>query len=139
MSSGKVLVGGCFDILHYGHLTFLEHARNIGDFLVVILEPDERIRLFKQREPVHCQSQRAAILSALNFVDQVIQIPLLTQFEEYLALVKEVKPKFIAVTDGDPQLLNKQRQAEQINAQIKIVTPQITGFSTTQILKRLCS
>ena len=54
-----VLVGGCFDILHFGHLMFLKNAKEEGKVLVVLLESDEFIKKFKHREPVHKQNERA--------------------------------------------------------------------------------
>lgn len=48
-----VLVGGCFDLLHYGHFTFLKNAKKEGDVLVVALESDEFILNQKKRKPVH--------------------------------------------------------------------------------------
>lgn len=139
MSIRKVLVGGCFDIMHYGHLMFLDHARSLGGHLVVALEPDERIKIFKHRDPVHTQQQRAQILSQLRIVDEVIALPFITTYDDYLALVRQIKPHIIAVTDGDSQLANKQKQAAAIGAEVCIVTPYITGFSSTDIMKRLCS
>ena len=62
-----VLVGGCFDILHLGHVVFLEKAKKEGDVLVVLLESDEKVRFLKGKgRPVHTQSERAEILSALK-------------------------------------------------------------------------
>ena len=78
-----VLVGGCFDILHIGHIRFLKAARKQGDSLVVALESDEFIRLQKRREPFHTQAERAEILAALRSVDTVILLPLLSTDEDY--------------------------------------------------------
>jgi len=132
----KVLVGGCFDLIHFGHLQFLEKARALGDYLVVALEPDEFIRKHKQREPIHTQSQRARILRALRMVDEVIELPLLTH-DKYFELVRVVRPQLIAVTEGDPQLANKQQQALSIGAKVIEVTPIIKNLSTKKIIAKL--
>jgi FAD synthetase len=132
----KVLVGGCFDLIHFGHLQFLEKARALGDYLVVALEPDEFIRKHKQREPIHTQSQRASILKALRVVDEVIELPLLT-YDKYFELVRVVRPQLIAVTEGDPQLANKQQQALSIGAKVIEVTPIIKNLSTKKIIAKL--
>src|SRR6266403_2209747 len=50
-----VLVGGCFDIIHFGHIQFLQKAKEAGDYLIVALEPDERIINYKKRTPIHTQ------------------------------------------------------------------------------------
>lgn len=137
MTKKIVLVGGCFDLFHFGHLEFLKAAKKQGNYLVVAIDPDDFIRDKKGREPVHSQQQRAAILKSLKFVNKVICLPYLKTYEDYLALVKKIKPAVIAVTKNDPQLKNKQKQAATIGAKVKIVTPLLVGFSSSQILKKL--
>lgn len=130
-----VLVGGCFDIIHFGHVQFLEKAKERGDYLVVALEPDERIINDKKRTPTHTQQERAYNLLALRCVDQIIMLPQLNGFDDYLALVKNIKPHIIAITDNDPQLANKQKQADAVNAQLAIVTDIIGNFSSSAIVR----
>jgi rfaE bifunctional protein nucleotidyltransferase chain/domain len=129
-----VLVGGCYDIIHIGHLRFFERARAEGNLLVVALESDEFIRSRKKREPVHEQEERAEILAALRFVDVVIMLPLLANDEQYFDMVKKVKPSVIAVTEGDAFLAQKKEQAEHIGAQVKEVIPLLSNYSTTKII-----
>jgi FAD synthetase len=128
-----VLVGGCFDIIHFGHIQFLEKAKEAGDYLVVALEPDERIIDYKKRAPTHTQKERAYNLLALRFVDQVVMLPLLHGFDDYLALVKNMRPDIIAITNNDPQLSNKQKQADAIGAQLVVVGDIIGNFSSSAI------
>lgn len=128
-----VLVGGCFDIIHFGHIQFLQKAKEAGDYLIVALEPDERIINHKKRTPMHTQQERAYNLSALRSVDQVIMLPLLNGFDDYLKLVKEIKPHIIAITSNDPQQVNKQKQADAIGAQLVVVTDMIGEFSSSAI------
>src|SRR5258708_31534571 len=99
-----VLVGGCFDIIHFGHIQFLEKEKHTGDYLIVALEPDERITSYKQRAPTHTQKERAYNLLALRYVDQVIMLPLLNGFDDYLELVRSIKPTIIGITSNDPQM-----------------------------------
>lgn len=132
-----VLVGGCFDIIHFGHIQFLEKAKEAGDYLVIALEPDERITSYKQRAPMHTQKERAYNLLALRYVDHVIILPLLHSFDDYCALVKAIKPHIIAITSNDPQMANKQKQADAINAQLIVVTDLIGKFSSSAIYKDL--
>ena len=129
-----VLVGGCFDLIHFGHLQFLKKAREQGDSLIVALESDEFIKKTKRKLPIHSQEERAKILASFNFVDMVINLPFFSRNDQYLEMVKLVKPKVIAVTRGDLQLENKRRQAEMVGAKVKIVTPLITKYSTKKIL-----
>ena len=84
----KILVGGCFDVFHYGHLLFLRKAKEQGDTLIIALESDDFIRQHKKREQVHTQKQRAEILASLEFVDFIILLPLLSSYDSYLNLVK---------------------------------------------------
>src|SRR5690242_1799230 len=73
-ASGKKLVvtNGCFDLLHLGHVTYLETGRNMGDALLVGLNSDASVRLLKgDSRPVNCESDRAAVIAALESVDGV--------------------------------------------------------------------
>src|SRR3990167_9728836 len=75
---GKVVVlaGGCFDILHPGHVIFLEKAKKTGDILVVLLESDQKVKELKGiNRPVHTQIDRAQVLFALRAVDYVVMLP----------------------------------------------------------------
>lgn len=131
-----VLVGGCFDVLHFGHIEFLKNAKAAGDYLIVALEPDESISNYKRRTPTHNQKERADILAALRFVDHVILLPVLKGFVDYNQLVENIKPQVIAITADDPQIANKQKQANSVRAIVKIVTPRISDFSSTKIKEK---
>lgn len=130
-----ILVGGCYDILHYGHYAFLKAAAEEGDILIIALESDEFIKKRKKRNPVHTQQQRAEILSGLSFVDYVIKLPFLQADTDYMQLVDMIKPTIIAITDGDRQLENKKRQSEEVGAQLKIVIPVVESFSSSSIIE----
>ncbi|MBP7967790.1 adenylyltransferase/cytidyltransferase family protein [Candidatus Woesebacteria bacterium] len=129
-----VLVGGCFDVLHYGHIVFLQKAKEQGDVLVIALESDVFIKSSKKRTPIHSQKERAFILSALRCVDYVILLPLLSEDSAYAIFVQQVSPSVIAVTEGDPALEKKRTHAAQVGATICVVTPLLSTFSTTNIL-----
>lgn len=129
-----VLVGGCFDVLHFGHIEFLKKAKAAGEYLVVALEPDERIIKYKHRKPTHIQKERAEILSAIRFVDKVILLPVLNGFEEYNQLVQHIHPKVIAITAGDPQFQNKQNQAKVVGATVEVVVQRLSNFSSSAIV-----
>ena len=71
-----VLVGGCFDILHFGHTRFLKKAKSFGDFLIVLLESDKHIKRLKgKNRPINNFMQRKEVLLSLKFVDKVIKVP----------------------------------------------------------------
>lgn len=131
----KVLVGGCFDILHYGHITFLQEAKKRGKYLILLLEDDEFIRKKKKREPIHNQSQRAEILSNLVTVDLIIKIPYGFTKEDYDKIVRLIKPSVIAVSENDIQMKNKRNQAFKVGARLIIVSHLIKNFSSKKIIK----
>lgn len=121
-----VLVGGCFDILHYGHICFLKKARALGNHLVVALESDENTKKLKgPKRPIHTQKQRAEILKSLTFVDKVISLPPIPNYQK---LVLKVHPSIIAITQGD---------TKNTFGVKTVVIPKIKTLSTTQIAKLL--
>ena len=130
-----VLVGGCFDLIHFGHIKFLEAAKKQGDFLIVALESDEFIKKHKKKLPVHRQSERAEILSNLNMIDLIILLPLFETNNDYFDLVKKISPRIIAVTVGDQQLKNKKKQASEVGAEVREVVTNLKNFSTRNIAK----
>lgn len=133
-----VLAGGCFDLLHIGHITFLEKAKELGDILVVILESDESIAASKGRNrPINTQKDRAKILAALSAVDIVIPLKSRISDREYDALVFAIKPAIIATTAGENNRHHKVRQAKKINAQVIDVIMPISDKSTTKLVKLL--
>ncbi len=131
-----VLVGGCFDVLHPGHIIFLEKAKKEGDKLVILLESDEKIRKIKGEDrPIHTQKERALVLKALKYVDCVIELPFMDTEKEYDALTQRIRPDIIAVTYKDPENHHKKRTAKLIGAKLKYVTKIIGKHSTSRILK----
>src|SRR3989344_3259410 len=94
-----VLVGGCFDILHLGHIKFLESAKKLGDILFVLLESDESVLGLKGKDrPINNQIERAQVLSSLSIVDYVVLLPLMKTDRDYDKLITYIKPAFIATT-----------------------------------------
>lgn len=130
-----VLVGGCFDILHIGHISFLKHAKTQGDVLAVMLEHDVTIKNRKgPRRPLNSQHDRAEILSSLEMVDFVIMLPSKTDDEFYDGLVNQLKPAIIATTAGDPYRKHKERQAKLAGARVLDVIQPVTNKSTTALV-----
>jgi rfaE bifunctional protein nucleotidyltransferase chain/domain len=88
-----VFANGCFDLLHVGHVRYLEAARNLGDFLVVGVNADAQVRIQKgEGRPFVCEQERAEIISAIRFVDVVTIFPEPT----VEALLLALKPDFHA-------------------------------------------
>ncbi len=137
-SEGRiVLTGGCFDILHLGHVRFLSEARAMGDYLVVLLESDERAKELKGRNRPFCnQEERAEMLSALRSVDLIVLLPTMGKDSDYLNLLTKIKPDIIAIAENDPHREKRKRQAKEIGAELEIVSLTKT-FSTSKLAKVL--
>ena len=131
----KTLIGGCFDVFHYGHLDFIKKSAAVSRHLIIALEPDEFIIKIKKRSPVHTQDQRAEILDALLYTSVVVKLPIMQGYKDYLKLTLKIKPDFIAATEGDPQIVNKKKQAEKAGAKLVVVNKIIKPFSTSYIIK----
>jgi len=133
-----VLAGGCFDLLHIGHIVFLENAKKTGDTLFVLLENDDTIKKLKgEKRPINTQEDRAKILSSLNMVNYVILLPAQVTNDFYDKLVFQLKPAIIATTTGDSNRSHKERQAKTIDAQVIDVTMPVRDQSTTKLLQLL--
>jgi FAD synthetase len=131
-----VLCGGCFDILHKGHIEFLEEAKKRGDTLFVLLESDESVRKLKGKDrPVNKQEKRALVLSSVESIDYVVPISLLKHDKDYDDLIIKINPDIIATTQNDPGKHHKIRQAKLINARVLDVIKKIKGESTTELTK----
>lgn len=132
-----VLAGGCFDILHFGHVTFLEEASKLGDILFVFVESDKSIKKTKgQSRPINMQIERAKIISALKAVNYVILLPFLKSDKEYDKLAKSLSPAIIVATKGDRQVEHKKRQAEILNAQL-IYIEKFGNYTTTKTIEKV--
>jgi FAD synthetase len=132
-----ILVGGCFDLLHYGHISFLKQAKSYGNYLIVALESDENVQKNKgNSRPIHTQKQRKEMLQALTFINEVIELPPMHRDEEYFDLIRRIKPNVIALTEGDPILDKKMAQAKQTGAKVVIIG-KIHTPSTSQLAKLL--
>jgi D-glycero-beta-D-manno-heptose 1-phosphate adenylyltransferase len=137
-ASGKRLVvtNGCFDLLHRGHVTYLQMARSHGEVLLVGLNSDESVRQLKGPDrPLNAEEDRAAVLAALESVDAVCI------FAEKTAkrFIERAQPD-IYVKGGDytVETLNQEERSVVESGGGKImVLPMVPGKSTTSLLKKL--
>ena len=138
-SAGKNIVAtnGCFDLLHVGHVRYLQAARAFGDLLVVGLNGDRSVHELKGAgRPLTTQSDRAEILAALVFVDLVTVFPDL-RATKFLAAVRPA----VYVKGGDytPRTLDEEEGAilKEIEAAIRII-PFEAGYSTSGLIEQIC-
>lgn len=97
-----VFTNGCFDIIHAGHVDYLEKAKSLGDFLIVGLNSDDSVRRLKgNSRPINPQEQRKRVLEGLKAVDMVI----IFDEDTPKRLIKEIKPD-ILVKGGDWKVEN---------------------------------
>lgn len=138
-SQGKKIIAtnGCFDILHVGHLRYLEKSKALGDVLVVGLNSDASVKRLKgDSRPINSQDDRAEMLLGLKPVDFVVI------FEEDTAeeFLKRVKPS-IYTKGGDysPEDLEKwpeYKVAEEIACKIELISF-VDGKSSTKIINKI--
>ncbi|HEX6817413.1 MAG TPA: adenylyltransferase/cytidyltransferase family protein [Ktedonobacterales bacterium] len=136
---GLVVVTGVFDLLHIGHLRFLEAARRLGDRLAVGVESDERVQGWKGPDrPIQTQEDRAELLSALRVVDDVFVIEgERTDPAYYTELLRPMHARYLAVTADDPLLEAKRQAVEEIGMELRVVTPRIENYSTSHLVQLL--
>ncbi len=137
--AGKKIVAtnGCFDLLHVGHVRYLQAARALGDFLAVGLNGDRSVCELKGiGRPITTESDRAEILAALHCVDLVTIFPK-TRATQFLVAVRPA----IYVKGGDysPESLDEEERTvlKEIGTEIRVV-PFETGYSTSGLIEQIC-
>ena len=130
-----VATNGCFDLLHVGHVRFLQEARSLGDSLVVGLNGDVSVRALKGAgRPVNPEADRAEVLAALGCVDVVVVFPE-TKATHFLGVAQP--DVYVKGGDYRPEDLDADEQAEvkKAGGQIRVLklTP---GKSTTAVLAK---
>jgi D-glycero-beta-D-manno-heptose 1-phosphate adenylyltransferase len=134
---GKLVVftNGCFDLLHLGHVRYLEEARSLGDALIVGVNSDASVaRLGKgPGRPLNPAADRARVLAALVCVDRVVLFPEDTPLE----LITMIAPD-ILVKGGDYQLHEiVGREAVLARGGRVVALPFVEGYSTTALFERI--
>ncbi|RYY12273.1 MAG: D-glycero-beta-D-manno-heptose 1-phosphate adenylyltransferase [Cytophagaceae bacterium] len=127
-----VFTNGCFDLLHLGHVDYLEHARALGDRLVVGLNTDASVSALKPGRPLQDETSRARILAALAFVDAVVLFGDPTP----LRLIEAVQPDVLVKGDdytvdgivGHEFVLERGGQV--------LTVPLVAGYSTSAIVAK---
>ncbi len=129
-----VFTNGCFDLLHLGHVDYLEKARNLGDALVVGLNTDDSVSRFKgPHRPIQDQQSRARIMASLQSVDLVVFF----NEDTPLKLISELLPK-VLVKGSDYLAENIVGSDVVKNAGGVVKTIDfVPGYSTTRIVEKI--
>lgn len=132
---GKVVfTNGCFDILHLGHVDYLEKTKSLGSKMVVGLNTDKSVSRIKgETRPIQDQTSRARIIASLECVDAVILFDEETPYD----LIKAMKPDILAKGD-DYQIENivGANIVIENGGEVKTI-PLIEGYSTTKIIDKI--
>lgn len=133
---GKTVVftNGCFDILHVGHLRYLEEAKRQGDILIVGVNSDASVKRLKGEErPINSEKDRAEMLCGLVAVDYTV----LFEEDTPIELLEELKPS-IHVKGGDytKEELPETKIVEKHGGKVQILRF-VEGKSTTNIVKKI--
>jgi rfaE bifunctional protein nucleotidyltransferase chain/domain len=135
-SSGRKVgfTNGCFDILHRGHVSYLEEAKKYCDILVVGLNSDSSVKAIKgQSRPINTQDARLEVLAACEFVDY------LTVFDESTPekLIKKLTPDIIFKGgDWEEEKIVGADHVKAAGGKVKVI-PYVEGYSTTELIERL--
>ncbi len=133
-----VICGGCFDILHIGHIKFLQKAKQKGDILILFLESDEAVKKLKgPNRPINSQNDRAQILSSIIFVDYIINLEGILTNADYDNLILKIKPDVIAATKEELQNFHIKRQAKLSGAKVSYVIGRFSDRSTSNLAKQI--
>jgi D-glycero-beta-D-manno-heptose 1-phosphate adenylyltransferase len=129
-----VFTNGCFDILHLGHVDYLEKARSLGDKLVLGLNTDDSVSRFKGPfRPIQDQNSRAHILASLQFIDLVVFFNEDTPFDLISTLVPDILVK------GSDYLAENIVGADVVKSNGGVVKTIdfVPGYSTTRIVEKI--
>jgi D-glycero-beta-D-manno-heptose 1-phosphate adenylyltransferase len=129
-----VFTNGCFDIVHLGHIDYLEKARNLGDKLVLGLNTDASVKRLKgETRPVVSEYARSRMMAAFEFVDAVVLFDEPTPQE----LIETVKPDILV--KGDDYTVETIVGADFVMAkggEVKTI-PLVKGYSTTSLIEKI--
>ena len=125
-----IFTNGCFDILHIGHIKYLEKSKSFGDILILGLNSDDSIRRLKgKNRPINSQTDRAYILASLEVIDYLVIFDEDTPYD----LIKLIKPD-VLVKGGDYE--GKEVVGQDIAKELKLVKF-IDDKSTTKTIERI--
>jgi D-beta-D-heptose 7-phosphate kinase/D-beta-D-heptose 1-phosphate adenosyltransferase len=129
-----VMTNGCFDILHAGHVAYLEQARELGDRLIVAVNDDDSVKRLKGPErPVNTMEKRMRMLAALQCVDWVVPFYEDTPTRQICKLMPDI---LVKGGDNDPDKIPGGDCVREAGGEVKVLT-YIDGVSTTGIISTI--
>lgn len=129
-----VFTNGVFDILHIGHIEVLKFAKSLGDKLIVGINSDRAVKLFKgQDRPINNELVRKTLLESLSCVDEVVIFDDVKTYD----IVRKIKPD-ILVKGEEGFAPEEVRHRDQIPPEIEIkLCPHLGDYSTTNLIKKI--
>lgn len=133
-----VIASGVFDLLHSAHTEYLKNAAKQGDFLVVLVESDERTRQMKgESRPIWDQEKRMGEVKKLSCVDEVLLLPVeFTNPLRYEEIVILLAPDVYAASSNSIALHHKEKMMKKYGGELRVVLQEIPGISTTKLLRK---
>ena len=129
-----VTTNGAFDILHLGHVKYLEQAKKLGDVLIVGVNTDKSVKHYKSdKRPINDEKSRIEVLAAIESVDYAF----LFNENDPRKWLEKIKPNF-HVKAGDYKLdqIIEKGVVERSNGKVVLI-PMVKGYSTTKIIKKI--
>ncbi len=134
-AEGKVVAftNGCFDILHPGHVTYLNFAREQGDVLVLGMNSDASVKRNKGEDrPIVCEEDRAKVIAALECIDYVV----LFDEDEPRELIAELLPDVLVKGEDWAHYVSGREEVEAAGGKV-VLAKMVEGRSTTNVIGRI--
>ena len=129
-----VITNGCFDILHPGHISYLEKSKQLGDVLIILINSDNSVKKIKgAKRPINNLSYRRKLLTALNFVDYVCSFSSKTPENLYKSLKPDILTKG---KDMIGKVIAGAKDIEKMGGKVKLIKYD-KRYSTTKIIKKI--
>ncbi len=133
------LVTGVFDLLHEEHFIFLKKAKKLGDFLLVGLESDVRVRQMKgEGRPINKQEVRLENLQKAGIADFIFILPeKFSKPDDHRQLINKIRPNFMAVSSNTLFQAEKAKILAEFSAKLVVVHDFNPEFSSSKIIKKI--
>lgn len=133
-----VLVTGVFDLLHEEHINFLKKAKQLGDYLIVGIESDKRVKEIKgENRPINDQFKRMRQILSERIADKIIILPeKFSKKEHHLRFIKEINPDILAVSSHTAHLDKKEAIMKLVSGRLEVIHDHNPDISTSILLNK---